>query len=83
VPIQSWGHKEKSKGSKNLTQKKTKKERKKEAKAMMLKIKRKKQKQRERAQDQHWEASWTILQIKSKVQKCMSKNIWDTSISDP
>ena len=52
---------------------KRKKERKKEAKAMMLKIKRKKQKQRERAQAQHWEAPWTILQIKSKVQKCRNK----------
>jgi hypothetical protein len=43
----------------------------------------KKQKQRERAQAQHWGAPWTILQIKSKVQKCMSKNVWDTSTSDP
>ena len=40
-------------------------------------------KEKERAQAQHWGAPWTILQINSKVQKCMSKNVWDTSTSDP
>jgi len=39
----------------------------------MLKIKWKKKKQRERAQAQRWGAPWTILQIKSKVHKCMNK----------
>jgi len=44
---------------------------KKRANTMVLKIKWRKQ--RERAQAQHWGAPWTILQIKSKVQKCMNK----------
>jgi hypothetical protein len=33
----------------------------------------KKTKMRERAQAQHWGGPWTILQIKSKVHKCMNK----------
>jgi len=49
----------------------------------MLKIKWRKQKQRERAQAQHRGAPWTILQINSKVQKCMNKKVWDISTSDP
>jgi hypothetical protein len=39
---------------------------------MMLKTKWRK-KRREKAQAQHWGAPWTILQIKSKVQKCRNK----------
>jgi hypothetical protein len=67
VPVQSWGHEEKSKGSKILSIKKS------QCNDAQNQMKKKKKKQRERAQAQHWGAPWTILQIKSKVQKCMNK----------